>query len=112
MLNTKKIGYLNQLQGLSAINQLNAGGNTMKLRQVANNVTMLETKDRDILISYETPVAVYDKHQQRFFVTDKKWSATTTKHINSWLSSHDVPKRLQGIDRPQSYFDELLDVEK
>lgn len=38
-----------------------------------------------VLISYSTPVACYILGQG-YFKTDKKWSVTTSKHINKWVS--------------------------
>jgi hypothetical protein len=35
----------------------------------------------------------------QFYKTDKKWSNTTTRHINKW--SH------LAIAKPQTFFDEL-----
>jgi len=40
-----------------------------------------------VLYSYETPVAVH-MEGIGYFKTSKKWSTTTSKHINKWLESH------------------------
>ena len=70
-----------------------------------------------VLISYETPVAarVFEFASENngcaLFRTSKKWSATTTKHINKWLRSNfseDAPKRAGEV--PQEFFDNLLIV--
>ena len=57
----------------------------MKISNVGSNMTELSTNSGAvILFSYSTPVAAmlpsgqYDK-------TDKKYSATTTRHVNKWL---------------------------
>ena len=99
--NTRKIGYLAQLQRLSAIGKPTVRGNTMKLRKIGNNETELTLSDgTQVLISYETPVAAYRAGET--YRTSKKWSATTSKHINKWLDGR------TAIERDQSFFDELL----
>ena len=50
-----------------------------------------------VLFSYCTPVATWENGQ--FFKTEKKWSNTTTRHINKWAHC--------AITKPQSYFDNL-----
>ena len=72
----------------------------MKLKPIGSNMTTLTLNDgTEILFSYETPVAGYlsvealDNHpfpQEvgngcMFFRTAKKWSSTTTRHINKYL---------------------------
>jgi hypothetical protein len=71
----------------------------MKLKPIGSNMTTLTLNDgTEILFSYETPVAgrlsaaSSDNHpfphaQYRigFFRTAKKWSSTTTRHINKYL---------------------------
>jgi len=46
--------------------------------------------EKYVLFSYETPVAVNDS--KGFKVTEKKFSRTTSKHINQWLNgaSHET----------------------
>jgi hypothetical protein len=53
-----------------------------------------------VLFSYCTPVASWENGQ--FYKTEKKWSKTTTRHINKWLDG------VQAIEQPQEYFDNLL----
>ena len=55
----------------------------MKLRPIAANTTQVHIADKTILFSYETPVAYLDN--TGYYRTAKKWSATTTRHINKWL---------------------------
>jgi len=76
----------------------------MKLRKLANNVTVIETDAKSILISYETPVAVLYHGNGKYVKTEKKWSATTSKHINAWLGGAEA--KLE----PQSYFDDILNT--
>lgn len=56
----------------------------MRIKQIASNMTELETKDgTSVLFSYETPVAGWD--DKGAFRTDKYWSTTTTRHISKYL---------------------------
>ena len=57
----------------------------MKLRKLGNNQTEIQTEQFDILVSYETPVAYYDKRADVYHKTEKKWSATTSRHISNWI---------------------------
>lgn len=71
----------------------------MKLKSLQANMTELILNDgTQVLFSYETPVASWKDGQ--FYKTDKKWSNTTTKHINKWTDC--------AILKPQSYFDDLI----
>ena len=66
-------------------------------------MNLIDTPDYLVLFSYATPVASYDKHTYGYSRTAKKWSKTTTRHINKWLDG------VQAPELPQSYFDNLLD---
>ena len=57
----------------------------MKIKIVGANQTEVHMTDSVVFFSYETPVAAQINGQ--YFVTDRKFSRTTTKHINSWLES-------------------------
>jgi hypothetical protein len=74
----------------------------IKLKPLASNMTLLDTPDNLILFSYQTPVASYNKKTLDYYRTDKKWSMTTTRHINKWLDG------VQAQHKPQSFFDCLL----
>jgi hypothetical protein len=50
--------------------------------------TIIENPNMRILISYQTVVAAYDLHDHTFYRTAKKWSVTTSKHINGF--AHDL----------------------
>ena len=76
----------------------------MKLRKIANNMTVIELEHCNVLISYEIPVATYNKSTNKYKRTNKQWSATTTKHISSWLNGAETEVE------PQSYFGDLLNV--
>ena len=73
----------------------------MRLRQIGSNQTELIFNDgTQVLFSYETPVAVSTINGM--FVTEQKYSNTTTKHINKWCA---------GINRttvPQDNIDTLV----
>ena len=56
-----------------------------------------------VLFSYQTPVAAITP--EGAFRTAKKWSKTTTKHVNQWFAEHydQAP-----VERPQEFFDNLV----
>jgi hypothetical protein len=57
----------------------------MKVFPIGSNQTEVELADGTVvLISYSTPVAALVPGKG-WIRTAKKWSATTTKHINAWL---------------------------
>lgn len=82
----------------------------MNLIPIKANMTELELPGMRVLFSYKTPVAVLifeanpdtssSWHQYR---TEKKWSNTTTRHINTWN-----PKGGAYGLKPQEYFDNLI----
>ena len=75
----------------------------MKLNPIKANMTELELPGSIlVLFSYKTPVATIDSIGCAF-KTSKKWSKTTSRHINQWLSNHTNIKEL-----PQEHFDNLI----
>lgn len=52
------------------------------IEHLAPNVIKLRHGNMTVLYSYDTPVAVFTKGT--WYVTDKFWSRTTSKHINLW----------------------------
>ena len=72
----------------------------ISVNKIGANETVIITGEKSILISYETPVAavVDGKHYR----TSKKWSSTTSKHINRWLPELGVE------EKPQEFFDNIL----
>ena len=60
----------------------------MKITKLGPNQTEIASAGRGatFLVSYETPVAILV--QGKMYVTTKKWSNTTSKHIASWKASH------------------------
>jgi hypothetical protein len=39
-----------------------------------------------LFFSYQTPVAAFDPDSKTIYVTDKKYTRTTTAHIKKWIS--------------------------
>lgn len=78
----------------------------MNLNPIKANMTELElTNGTKVLFSYKTPVACLFNdngvwHQYR---TDKRWSNTTTRHINAWNPLGGA----YGL-QTQEYFDNLI----
>lgn len=77
----------------------------MNLTPIKANMTELELNGMKVLFSYKTPVAVLVKEGENWhqYRTEKKWSNTTTRHINTWNPLGGA----YGI-KPQQYFDSLL----
>ena len=73
----------------------------MKVRSIGSNVTEVETDKATILVSYSTPVAACLKDGSGFYRTSKRFSVTTSRHINQWLHG------ANATEREQSFFDEL-----
>ena len=73
----------------------------MKIKQIASNMTELDLGFAQVFFSYETPVAarLTDGSLVR---TAKRYSVTTTKHINKWLNG------CEAITVPQDRIDCLL----
>ena len=72
----------------------------MHLRPIASNMTQLDLSDgTSVLFSYRTPVAALTDNG--YYRTSKKWSVTTSRHINKWLGG------VLAKDQPQAYFDSL-----
>lgn len=73
----------------------------MKLIPIKANMTELTLDNGDaVLFSYETPVAAITA--EGAFKTSKKWSRTTSKHINAWGPDY------KGGEKPQEFFDSLV----
>jgi hypothetical protein len=71
----------------------------MKLEPLSGNKNQITLSDgTQVLFSYATPVACWVNGE--YFKTSKKWSQTTSRHINSWVHL--------AIERPQEYFDNLV----
>lgn len=73
----------------------------MRIKNIGSNMTEVHLNNGDVvLISYETPVAALTAAGA--FKTEKKWSATTTRHINKWGPEY------KGGTKPQEFFDNLI----
>ena len=80
----------------------------MTLNLIKQNMTELELSHKivgglpiKVLFSYKTPVAMSDS-VGLCFKTSKKWSVTTSRHINQWLAGR--PAR----EEKQEFFDNLV----
>ena len=59
----------------------------MKITRIGQqNATIVEDKNCRVLFSYATPVAI-QAPSGKYFKTDKKWSVTTSKHINKFCGA-------------------------
>jgi len=58
----------------------------MELKKLGNNETQVNQNGYLVLYSYHTPVAIHHLASGQEWRTSKKWSATTSKHINKWVS--------------------------
>ena len=70
-------------------------------------MTVIQLQERnshntEVLFSYETPVAAYTLNKG-WIQTDRKYSRTTTKHINQWAGKY--AKKV-----PQQVLDNLIEV--
>ena len=73
----------------------------MQLRPIASNMTQLDLNNGyQVLFSYQTPVACLSDNG--YYRTSKKWSVTTSRHINKWLGG------VLAKEQPQQYFDEIV----
>lgn len=73
----------------------------MNIKNLGANQTELSLNDNvTILFSYQTPVAAW--YVGGFFCTNKKYSKTTTRHINKWLNG------AKAELKDQSFFDGLV----
>ena len=73
----------------------------MELIPLGANRTQINLKNGDsVFFSYRTPVASLTENG--YYRTSKKWSVTTTRHINKWLGG------VLAKEQPQEYFDSLV----
>lgn len=56
----------------------------LRIHERFGNATVVSFGDNFILFSYKEPVAI--NTPKGFKVTEKKFSNTTTRHINKWLN--------------------------
>jgi len=83
----------------------------MKLKQLGANVAEVYMGGVVVLFSYETPVAVYLEGGigGGWYVTGKKWSRTTSKHVKLWLRHHGVDEGDVKV-RDQKWIEEVVGV--
>ena len=63
----------------------------MKLTPIAANQTSVSFNDgTEVFFSYKTPVAAY-LPEKGYVKTEKFYSVTTSRHINKYLPTKDVP---------------------
>lgn len=75
----------------------------MKLKPIGSNMTEVETEKATVLFSYRTPVAACLHVEPFGFIrTSKKWSVTTSRHINKWLDG------AKAVEVDQSVLDALV----
>lgn len=77
----------------------------MQIKNIGSNQTQVETKRGVLLVSYETVVAaiLHDKGlNPKAYRTSKKWSVTTSRHINKWLDGREAE------EKEQEFFDNLI----
>lgn len=73
----------------------------MKLNPIGSNRTVLSLDNgTEVFFSYKTPVAAFVPGKG-YVRTDRKWSVTTSKHINAWLNG-------PAETVPQAYLDSLV----
>lgn len=72
----------------------------MKLNNLGNNRAEVTLPSGNlVLFSYNTPVAA--NVNGTFYRTEKKWSTTTSRHINEWLAG------ARAEMKPQDWFESL-----
>ena len=75
----------------------------MQLTPIAANQTELSLNNgTQVFFSYKTPVAAYTP-SKGYIRTAKKWSVTTSRHINKWLKGI-----TEVTEVPQEYLTELV----
>lgn len=67
----------------------------MQIRKVTNTATEVSIPGREILFSYQTPVAVkVHSCEERVFATESYYSKTTSRDISAWTSNPEfVPQK-------------------
>jgi hypothetical protein len=81
----------------------------MNLNPIKQNMNEIVIGEKRVLFSYKTAVACYT-NDNTVHITSKKWSRTTTKHINAWIAGFQFDLKVQ--EHPQEWFDNLLNEVK
>ncbi len=82
----------------------------MKLNPIKANMVEVNVNGYDILFSYKTPVACIDPTNLAYRTT-KKWSVTTSRHINQWFALKGMKNetwQTEILEASQEYFDNLI----
>lgn len=81
----------------------------MKLRGIRNSVTEVTLDKIKVVFSYSTPVILIDHRQEipTAYVTGKKWSVTTTRHINEYLKA-EYPDAIP-VKKSQEFLDDYME---
>ena len=61
----------------------------MKVKSIGSNQTEVTSNGCRVLYSYETPVALQGP-SGKYYKTDRKWSVTTSRHINKWVVPNSI----------------------
>ena len=77
----------------------------MKIKKLGANKTLLKFSDKEILVSYETPVAAYFNNGQ-CIRTRENHSKTTQKQITQYFDWVEDKTAIKKVE--QSYLDSLL----
>jgi hypothetical protein len=78
----------------------------MKIKAIAANQSEVhQDNDTIVFLSYSTPVAAFIPGTG-IVKTEKKWSATTSKHINAFIQRTNPASTV--TEKPQSFFDSLV----
>ena len=73
----------------------------MQLLKLGTNQTQITLADGpQVFFSYNTPVAARTPDYD-YYRTERKWSTTTSRHINKWLDG------VNATTMPQDFFDNL-----
>jgi len=79
----------------------------MKVKSLKANQTEITLNDGTmVFVSYETPVAAFIPGEG-VIKTEKKWSGTTSKHINQWIADT-FSHRVTISETPQSKLDSMI----
>ncbi len=74
---------------------------SLQIKPIGSNMTEVETSTATVLFSYRTPVAACIRGEG-YVRTNKRWSVTTSRHINKWLDG------VQAKEVEQDVLDNLV----
>lgn len=87
----------------------------MNLTPIKANMTEIKLSGGlRVLFSYKTPVACVwtNGTKEVFYKTSKFWSRTTSQHIKQWIVIADGWLDRTVEEKPQEYFDNLINEVK